>query len=46
MLVQLVCCHPLEDSYNHALFQTIVAALDAGNAERVFRSRLGARNRL
>ena len=28
MLVQVVHCHPLTDSYNHALFRTIVAALE------------------
>ncbi len=27
MLIQVVHSHPLEDSYNHALFQTIVEAL-------------------
>jgi NAD(P)H dehydrogenase (quinone) len=28
MLIQVVHCHPLTDSYNHALFQTITAALE------------------
>jgi len=28
MLIQVVHCHPLTDSYNHALFHTIVAALE------------------
>jgi NAD(P)H dehydrogenase (quinone) len=28
MLIQVVHCHPLMDSYNHALFHTIVAALE------------------
>ena len=28
MLFQVVHCHPLIDSYNHALFRTIVAALE------------------
>jgi NAD(P)H dehydrogenase (quinone) len=28
MLFQVIHCHPLEDSYNHALFRTIVAALE------------------
>jgi NAD(P)H dehydrogenase (quinone) len=28
MLFQVVHCHPLQDSYNHALFRTIVAALE------------------
>ncbi len=28
MLIQVVHCHPLTDSYNHALFRTIVAALE------------------
>jgi NAD(P)H dehydrogenase (quinone) len=28
MLVQVVHCHPLTESYNHALFRTIVAALE------------------
>lgn len=28
MLIQVIYCHPLEDSYNHALFRTIIAALD------------------
>lgn len=27
MLIQVVHCHPLTDSYNHALFLTVVAAL-------------------
>ena len=30
MLIQVIYCHPLTDSYNHALFQTILAALDSG----------------
>ena len=29
MLIQVVYCHPLTDSYNHALFRTIVVALKA-----------------
>jgi NAD(P)H dehydrogenase (quinone) len=28
MLIRVVPCHPLTDSYNHALFQTITAALE------------------
>ncbi len=28
MLIQVIHCHPLTDSYNHALFKTIVAALE------------------
>jgi NAD(P)H dehydrogenase (quinone) len=28
MLIQVVHCHPLTDSYNHALFQTITTALE------------------
>ena len=28
MLIQVIYCHPLTDSFNHALFQTILAALD------------------
>jgi NAD(P)H dehydrogenase (quinone) len=28
MLIQVVHCHPLTDSYNHALFRTIVTALE------------------
>ncbi|MBV9461919.1 MAG: NAD(P)H-dependent oxidoreductase, partial [Bradyrhizobium sp.] len=27
MLIQVVHSHPLEDSYNHALFRTIIEAL-------------------
>ena len=27
MLIQVIHCHPLTDSYNHALFRTVVAAL-------------------
>ena len=27
MLIQVVHCHPLVESYDHALFQTIVATL-------------------
>ena len=27
MLIQVIHCHPLTDSYNHVLFQTIIAAL-------------------
>jgi len=34
MLVQVVHCHPLTDSYNHALFRTIVDTL-AGNGHEV-----------
>lgn len=30
MLIQVVHCHPLCDSYNHALFRTIVDALEKG----------------
>ena len=28
MLIQVVHCHPLIDSYNHALFRTVVATLE------------------
>jgi putative NADPH-quinone reductase len=28
MLIQVIHCHPLTDSYNHALFQTITTALE------------------
>jgi hypothetical protein len=28
MLIQIIHCHPLTDSYNHALCQTIVVALE------------------
>jgi NAD(P)H dehydrogenase (quinone) len=28
MQIQVVCCHPLTDSYDHALFQTVVSTLD------------------
>ena len=35
MLVQVVHCHPLTDSYNHALFQAIVAALKSRGHEVV-----------
>ncbi|MGH7114745.1 MAG: NAD(P)H-dependent oxidoreductase [Stellaceae bacterium] len=28
MLIQVVYCHPLTDSYNHALFRTIIVALE------------------
>ncbi|MBV9376008.1 MAG: NAD(P)H-dependent oxidoreductase [Alphaproteobacteria bacterium] len=28
MLVQVIHCHPLIDSYNHALFQTIITVLE------------------
>ena len=27
MLIQVIHCHPLTDSYSHALFKTIVATL-------------------
>jgi NAD(P)H dehydrogenase (quinone) len=30
MHFQVIHCHPLADSYNHALFETIVGALEAG----------------
>jgi putative NADPH-quinone reductase len=33
MRIQVVHCHPLTDSYNHALFQVIVAALEQGRHE-------------
>jgi NAD(P)H dehydrogenase (quinone) len=33
MLIQIVHCHPLTESYNHALFQTIVAALEQNGHE-------------
>jgi putative NADPH-quinone reductase len=33
MLFQVIHCHPLIDSYNHALFQTIVAALESRGHE-------------
>src|SRR5271166_2644648 len=29
MLIQVIYCHPLTDSFSHALFQTILAALDS-----------------
>ena len=35
MLVQVVHCHPLTDSYNHALFATIVTALEENGHEVV-----------
>jgi NAD(P)H dehydrogenase (quinone) len=35
MLVQVVHCHPLTDSYNHALFRTIIAALEERNHQVV-----------
>src|SRR5689334_6676235 len=35
MLIQVVHCHPLPDSYNHALFCTIVAALEHNGHEVV-----------
>jgi NAD(P)H dehydrogenase (quinone) len=28
MLIQVIHCHPLTDSYNHVLFETIIAALE------------------
>jgi hypothetical protein len=28
MQIQVVCCHPLTDSYDHALFRTVVSALE------------------
>jgi NAD(P)H dehydrogenase (quinone) len=28
MLIQVVHCHPLTDSYGHALYKTVVAALE------------------
>jgi NAD(P)H dehydrogenase (quinone) len=28
MLIQVIHCHPLTESYNHALFHTIVTALE------------------
>ena len=28
MLFQVIHCHPLTDSYSHALFKTIIAALE------------------
>jgi NAD(P)H dehydrogenase (quinone) len=28
MQIQVVCCHPLTDSYDHALFQTVVSTLE------------------
>ena len=28
MLIQVIHCHPLTDSYNHALFQTTTTALE------------------
>jgi NAD(P)H dehydrogenase (quinone) len=34
MLIQVVRCHPLPDSYNHALFVTIVTSLE-GNGHEV-----------
>ena len=35
MLVQVVHCHPLTDSYNHALFYTIISALEQNGHEVV-----------
>jgi putative NADPH-quinone reductase len=35
MLFQVVHCHPLADSFNHALFQTMVAALESRGHEVV-----------
>jgi NAD(P)H dehydrogenase (quinone) len=34
MLIQVVHCHPLAESYNHALFETIVTSLE-GNGHEV-----------
>ncbi len=33
MLIQVVHCHPLTDSYNHALFRLIVETLELGGHE-------------
>ncbi len=33
MLIQVLHCHPLTDSYNHALFRTIVGALERSGHE-------------
>src|ERR1700752_4114554 len=35
MLIQVVHCHPLPDSYNHALFRTIVWSLEKNRHEVV-----------
>lgn len=35
MLVQVIHCHPLIDSYNHALFSTTVMALEENGHEVV-----------
>ena len=35
MLIQVVHCHPLTDSYNHGLFRTIVTALQQNGHEVV-----------
>jgi NAD(P)H dehydrogenase (quinone) len=35
MLIQVIHCHPLTDSYNHALFKTIVATLKRAGHEVV-----------
>ncbi len=35
MLFQIVHCHPLTDSYNHALFRAIVETLEAGGHDVV-----------
>ncbi len=35
MLIQVVHAHPLEDSYNHALFRAVVDTLEAGGHEVV-----------
>jgi hypothetical protein len=34
MLIQVVHCHPLTDSYDHALFRTIVETMPAIPAAR------------
>jgi NAD(P)H dehydrogenase (quinone) len=34
MLIQVIHCHPLTDSYNHALFETVVSQLK-GNGHQV-----------
>jgi hypothetical protein len=33
MLIQVIHCHPLADTYDHALFRTIVGALEEGRRE-------------
>jgi putative NADPH-quinone reductase len=35
MLVQVVHCHPVAESYSHALFETILAALERGGHQAI-----------